>query len=377
MIVRTPSKASVACASALLSWLWWCEPASAQCYLSLTGSAAGFGYSQAGPYTDLGQCQAMAGRMGVVANCTCAAAPTAIPPGSSPEELSAKAKAEEEARARVEQAKAAEDAARQRAFLNQRDSAASTLKGGTGTPFFGSTNGLKGVTPPSGMELKSLPPVASNDLGGASQVWRQLNCAAAIAGDAIETLTKNSAPDFDKFNFLISQSASALNGGSVRVPCAAVGAMPVLNRDPKKAFQRLIDRANADVGAYRSARTSRKAALETLIRANETLAKEGDGPAAQALPALRAERQALGPLTLAAPLAPPSPNAKPQSEDEKRKSAMAAAIAAKAAAERSLQDATRAEAVAKGDLDHLAAIAKQIGNGDPKSAALLDQMLGQ
>jgi hypothetical protein len=138
------------------------------------------------------------------------------------------------------------------AFIKERDS--TVLKGDTGTDFFG-TRGLKGVgSADSGLKGISAaePAKEHRDLAGPQAAWKQLNCAAAIAGSAILALQSaldGKNDERDEFKYLSNESSKALAGETLGVACPAPGALPSRNGQPvdvdkgKFALARILDRA--------------------------------------------------------------------------------------------------------------------------------------
>lgn len=94
-----------------------------RCVIPLRGSAAQFGFSEAGPYGSLSECLAMASQMGIVADCSCTDdggdGGAYYDPGPTPEEL-ARMREEEERRLAEERRREAErERYRQVTYYNQ------------------------------------------------------------------------------------------------------------------------------------------------------------------------------------------------------------------------------------------------------------------
>lgn len=358
------------------------SPASAAWYLRLHGSAAGYGFSRAGPYQDIGQCQAMAARMGLNADCYYEpeATETPIQNGPTPEEVGRQTREreqQEEARRQEQARRQAEEAERQRRYNADRDAATATLKGGTGTPFFGA-GALRGA-PPAGVGIRELKPETSiRDLGGPQAAWKELNCAASLSGSAIGALRGRAAPDYDEFSFLTREATNALNGDPIGVQCPAAPPMPKMSQIQLKAkFARLLERIKADAGELKEAQAGRRNGLDRLIEAKRKLLELGvaGATAGAELAGLERQRQSLGPLTIkpAAALPPIQPPSAQTAEEAKR-SAMAEALAAARAAKAAYDASTQTEATKAADLDRMNGITGKLEKGDPAAATLLNQM---
>ena len=159
---------------------------------------------------------------------------------------------EDERTRKAEEARLVKEQQQHAAFIQERDSA--VLKGDTGTHFFG-IGGLKG-SDSTDSELKGIsaakPESELRDLSGANAAWKQLNCAAAIAGDAIaalQTALDGKSDERDEFKYLSSESSKALSGEALGVACPPPRALPSRNGQPvdidkgKIALTRILDRA--------------------------------------------------------------------------------------------------------------------------------------
>jgi hypothetical protein len=163
-------------------------------------------------------------------------------------------KSEEEERARqAEEARRLKEQQQQHAaFIKERDS--TVLKGDTGTHAFG-IGGLKGIdSTDSGLKGVSAakPAKEPRDLSGPNAAWKQLNCAAAIAGNAIAALQSaldGKSDERDEFKYLSSESSKALAGETLGVVCPATRALPSRNGQPVDvdkgtiALKQILDRA--------------------------------------------------------------------------------------------------------------------------------------
>jgi hypothetical protein len=175
-------------------------------------------------------------------------------------------KREEEERARqAEETRRLREKQQHDAFIKERDS--TVLKGDTGTPVFG-IGGLKGVgSTDSGLKGISAaePAKELRDLSGPQAAWKQLNCAAAIAGNAIAALQSaidGKTGERDEFKYLSSESSRALAGEQLGVVCPAPPPLPSRSGQRvdvdkgKVALQRIMDRAAKVAERLPSERTS-------------------------------------------------------------------------------------------------------------------------
>lgn len=153
---------------------------------------------------------------------------------------------EEVRRQEAEDRRRKEEAEKQAAFIRSRDEAARSLKGSS---FSG---GLKGS---SQLELKD----AMRELKGSSQVspdkskqvvaWKQLHCAASIAGYALSALQTRG--DYKEFGTLSTEALKALDGQRLNVECRSAPPFPDLRGKPvdldriKDAERNILTRAAA------------------------------------------------------------------------------------------------------------------------------------
>lgn len=299
--------------------------------------------------------------------------------GPSVDELARQARERQrlEDKRRAEQArKEAEAAESQRRFIAERDAAAQSLKGGTGTPFFGA-GALKGGAP-AGATIRDIKPAADvRDLGGAQAAWKQLNCAASLSGSAFAALTRRTGPDYDEFSYMTGQATNALNGDPLGVQCPAAPAMPKFNAAKSSIkYLLLLERMKKDAADLKQAQSARKANLDKLIKAKRKLLELGgaNAKATVELASLEKQRQSLGPLTVRPAAAPPPLTPAMVTEEEAKKSAMAEALAAARTAKAAYEAATRSESAKEANLKRMSDIAGKIEKGDPTGASLLDQM---
>lgn len=299
--------------------------------------------------------------------------------GPSADELARQARErerQEQARRQEEARRQAEQAERQRRYTADRDAAAGTMKGGTGTPFFGAGS-MKGA-PPAGGAIRELKPAAKvRDLGGAQAAWKQLNCAASLSGTAFASLHRRTGPDYDEFSYMTREATNALNGDSLGVQCPASPTMPKF--DPVKSkvkYVLLLERMKTDAAELKRAQAGRRSSMDSLIEAKRKLLELGgaDANAKVELASLEAQRQSLGPLTIKRAAAPPSLTPAMVTEAEAKKSAMAEALAAARAANAAYQAATLSESASQADLKRMNDIAGKIAKGEPAGATLLAQI---
>lgn len=143
-------------------------------------------------------------------------------------------------------------------FIRDRDSAASTLKGSSGTAasqlkgLSGTDNsGLKG----SGFDMGStgLKELRGDDRGARDQqgpqtAWKQLHCAAEIAGFALRALQKG---EYGEFGVLSAEAMKALDGRRIDVVCNAAPPFPDLHGravdmdQVKEVEKKILSRATA------------------------------------------------------------------------------------------------------------------------------------
>lgn len=94
-----------------------------RCVIPLRGSAAQFGFSEAGPYSSLSECVTMANQMGIVADCSCTDdggdGGAYYDPGPTPEELARMREEEERRLAEERQREAERERYRQITYYNQ------------------------------------------------------------------------------------------------------------------------------------------------------------------------------------------------------------------------------------------------------------------
>lgn len=159
-------------------------------------------------------------------------------------EAKAAQRAQEAERARQEEAERERVAEEERLkkeqdakFISERNN--TSLKGS-----ISATPGLRGSGVPE-LGLLGRPAETVRDLSGPQAAWKQLHCAAYIAGSALAAIGK----DPQEFSYLAGQASSALAGEQLGVDCGKAPPMP----DPRgvavdwdrlrQTQQRMIERA--------------------------------------------------------------------------------------------------------------------------------------
>lgn len=117
---------------------------------------------------------------------------------------------QESERQRAEENRRKAEAERQRKFLQERDAAVRSLKGGSSAPF-----GIKG-NPDGDLKLKDIG--SSQTTRNIPTAWKQLHCAASLSIDAIQA-AKRDIPDIEEVRLLGQEAIKALNGEPIGVVC--------------------------------------------------------------------------------------------------------------------------------------------------------------
>lgn len=172
------------------------------------------------------------------------------------EEADARAREEAEAaeRERIAEAKRKKDKEEKDAkFIRDRDEAANTLKGSTGTTnpndfgLKGSGNyGLRDAVAEPGLKGST---TSSPDPSKQAAAWRQLHCAASIFSYALSALQTKG--DYDEYGTLSVEAMKALEGKRLSVECKSAPSVPSVGGTEvdvdklRLAEKDLIDRANA------------------------------------------------------------------------------------------------------------------------------------
>ncbi|OGB23827.1 MAG: hypothetical protein A3I66_20755 [Burkholderiales bacterium RIFCSPLOWO2_02_FULL_57_36] len=137
---------------------------------------------------------------------------------------------------RIERERLAEEKRKKDAeFIRNRDATAATLKGHIGTSASANDGGLKGSAGLTNTELKGssnahagLKELKVADRSGADSgqhtAWKQLHCAASIAGSALAALQGQG--DIGEFNLLATEALRALDGQRPSVECGAAPPFP-------------------------------------------------------------------------------------------------------------------------------------------------------
>ena len=105
-------------------------------------------------------------------------------------------------------------------FIRDRDEAIKKIKGSSGTSVSPTNGGLKGSSPVNtGLkELRGADRV-TRDRQGAQTAWKQLHCAAEVAGFALAALGQRG--DYGEFGALSVEAMKSLDGQRVDVVCTA------------------------------------------------------------------------------------------------------------------------------------------------------------
>lgn len=137
---------------------------------------------------------------------------------------------------RIERERLAEEKRKKDAeFIRNRDATAATLKGHIGTSASANDGGLKGSAGLANTELKGsnnahaglkeLKVADRSDAdAGRHTAWKQLHCAASIAGSALTALQGQG--DIGEFNLLATEALRALDGQRPSVECGAAPPFP-------------------------------------------------------------------------------------------------------------------------------------------------------
>lgn len=293
-------------------------------------------------------------------------------------------------------------------FLRDRNEAAGTLRGSTGTTITPNTSGgsvLRGSSMDTG--IRNLKPATeTRDLGGSQAAWKQLNCAAAISAYAFAALagsdTRGKAgdndfrkPDYDEFRNLANEASKALNGEQLGVQCPSAPAAP--DSYGRGGYERYTAKLKAKLEQAKKladdlmqARTKRKDALDRLVEVKTTIAERKTNSKAQSeldklreiqarlneqqsdkYAALRDEQRKLNAendrkLEDVRQKQREINDANKRQTNEMKKSALAEALAAQRAAQIEYDKSTRQEAVDAKKLDEIKKTVDRIANGDLK-----------
>ena len=110
-------------------------------------------------------------------------------------------------------------------FLRDRDKLVEKLKGSSGPPASPSNGGLKGSSSiNTGLKELRGADRGTRDTQGPQTAWRQLHCAAEIAGFALAALGQRG--DYDEFGALSTEALKSLDGQRIDVVCTAAPLFP-------------------------------------------------------------------------------------------------------------------------------------------------------
>ncbi|MDD5303203.1 MAG: hypothetical protein PHS14_08845 [Elusimicrobia bacterium] len=232
-------------------------------------------------------------------------------------------------------------------------SGSTVRRGSSGMRITANTAGateLRGGTIDTG--IREIEPARDRrDLGGKHAAWKQINCAAAISGQAFAALSNVDKPDYDEFRNLTGEALNALNGGQLGMKCPAAPAVPSAYgtggaERVAAQYKALLERGKTLVEDLGQTRAKRKEALDRLVEIRGAIA---DPKAKSELDKLRAEQTRLNRLQDEKYAAKRDEQgrinaANTREAEELKKSAMAEALAALAAARNSYGNITAHEA---------------------------------
>ena len=177
-----------------------------------------------------------------------------------------------------------EEIAKKKKFEEERDAAASQMKGSHGmkiTPNVpgaselkgstGSTSGLKDALNDTG--LRGSKPAASSDQGKQAAAWKQLNCASYIAGYALSALQEKG--DYQEFGTLSTEALKAMDGQRTDVECPSAPPIPDLSgrtvdmESLQGKEKQILERAAAIAERMKQG-TPKQPEAKTPVPANET-----------------------------------------------------------------------------------------------------------
>lgn len=135
-------------------------------------------------------------------------------------------------------------------FIRDRDEAIKKIKGSSGTSVSPTNGGLKGSSPVN-TGLKELRGVdrVTRDTQGTQTAWKQLHCAAEVAGFALAALGQRG--DYCEFGALSVEAMKSLDGQRVDVVCTAAPPFPDVSgravdmEQGKQAQKTILSRAAA------------------------------------------------------------------------------------------------------------------------------------
>ena len=157
---------------------------------------------------------------------------------------------QEEADRIAAEKKRKEEEEKQAKFIDGRNKAVEKLKGISVTPASPPNGGLKGSSPvTTGLkELRGADRV-TRDTQGTQTAWKQLHCAAEVAGFALAALGQRG--DYGEFGALSVEAMKALDGQRVDVVCTAAPPFPDVSgramdlEQGKQAQRTILSRAAA------------------------------------------------------------------------------------------------------------------------------------
>ncbi len=258
-------------------------------------------------------------------------------------------------------------------FIRDRDAGVGELRGVIGTKTTANSAGpeLRGVgAVDTGIRDVRPDRKARADLGGTHAAWKQLNCAAGIAGYAMDSLNlkvvgPRGAPDFKEFTYLSGEAINALNGGTVGVECPPTAALPRTYGKGgaeryKKDYLAMLERSRELADVLKKTLADREAVHARVFEAKKRLTPLREAPAVAAAP----KKDESSPETPAAPV-------------KKKGQAAELAAAALREAERQEQELAQLEAATRKKLELTEKITKKVEAGEADALGLLEQEEGK
>lgn len=195
------------------------------------------------------------------------------------EAAAAEAAAEAERQRQAEAQRIKEAAEKQAAFIRSRDDAANTLKGSIGTTVSPNNGGLKGsndyglkdAVSDHGLKGSTTP---SSGQSKQAAAWKQLHCAASIAGYALSALQTKG--DYNEFGTLSIEALKALDGQRPSVECGNAPPFPdargkAVDMERVKATERqVLERAASIAERMKQRQAGAKPALAAAPTGPET-----------------------------------------------------------------------------------------------------------
>lgn len=273
----------------------------------------------------------------------------------------------------AENARRAKDAQekkeREEQFIRDRDASVGELRGVVGEKSFGSGSDpkLRGIgVVDTGLRDARPDRTSRGDLDGTHAAWKQLNCAAGIAGYALASLHLNeksprSEPEFKEFSYLSGEAINALTGETVGVECPAAAPLPhAYGKEGaeryKKDYLAMIEQSRKLADVLEKTVERRGAAQTRVFEAKKRLTPLREAPAV----AIPQQRDA-------------PPTEAPAKPEKKKGQAAELAAAALREAERQERELTRLEAETRRKLETAEQLTKEVEAGNDDAFSLLEQ----